>query len=196
MKLYDNGDDVINEVRERWNSHVKSVRIWGFIAAVLMIIMGIVCMIFPVQTTYVIEVFASAALLLWGIWEIVSYFQRPVILRTGVSLMSGILNVILGIMLLTSPADELLIFFGFLFGLDLMMVGFEQLTLTGTFHAFGVINTGWMTFDGILNILVGIILLFMPIASVSAVSVLLSFYLLAGGITLLIECINAKELKR
>ena len=124
------------------------------------------------------------------------YFQRPFILRTGVSLMSGILDVILGIMLLTSPADEWLIFFGFLFGLDLMMVGFEQLTLTGTFHAFGVINTGWMTFDGILNILVGIILLFMPIASVSAVSVLLSFYLLAGGITLLIGCINVKELKR
>ncbi|MCC6093815.1 MAG: DUF308 domain-containing protein [Eubacterium sp.] len=196
MRRYDNGDDVINEVRESWNGHVKSVRIWGFIASVLMIIMGIVCMIYPIQTTYIIEVFASVALLVWGIWEIVKYFQRPVILRTGVSLMSGILNVILGIMLLTSPADELLIFFGFLFGLDLMMVGFEQLTLTGTFHAFGVVNTGWMTFDGVLNILVGIILLFMPLASVSAVSVLLSFYLLAGGITLLIECINARELKR
>lgn len=196
MRRYDNGEDVINEVRNSWNSHVKTVRIWGFIASVLMIIMGIVCMVFPVQTTYVIEVFASAALLVWGIWEIVRYVQRPVILRTGVSLMSGILNIILGIMLLTSPAEEMLLSFGFLFGLDLMMLGFEQLTLTGTFHAFGVENTGWLTFDGILNVLVGIILLFMPMASISAVSVLLSFYLLAGGITLLVECINAKELKR
>ena len=166
------------------------------IASVLMIVVGILCAVYPVQTTYVIEVLASISLLLFGIWEVIRYTQRPVILRTGVSLMSGILNILLGILLLTSPQEDMMMSFGFLFGLDLMMLGFEQLTMTGSLHAMGVMETGWMTFDGILDVIVGIILLVMPMASVSAVSILLSFYLLAGGITLFVECIHAKDLKR
>lgn len=196
MRIYNDGNDVIDDVRNGWNRHLKSIRAWGFVAAIGMIIIGILCAIYPVQTTYAIEVLASVCLLLFGVWEIVKYTQRPVILRTGVSLMSGILNILLGIMLLTSPKEDMMISFGFLFGLDLMMLGFEQLTMTGSLHAFGVSETGWMTFNGILDVIVGIILLAMPMASVSAVSILISFYLLAGGITLFVECIHAKDLKQ
>lgn len=196
MRIYNDGNDILDDVRNGWNKHARSVRIAGFIASVLMIIVGILCAVYPVQTTYTIELLASISLLFFGIWEIVRYTQRPVILRTGVSLMSGILNVLLGILLLTSPKEDMLLSFGFLFGLDLMMLGFEQLTMTGSLHAMGVSETGWLTFNGILDIIAGIILLAMPMASVTAVSILLSFYLLAGGITLFVECIHAKELKR
>lgn len=195
MKIYNDGNDVIDDVRNSWNRHLKSVRTAGIIASILMIVAGILCAIYPVQSTYAIEVFASICLLFFGIWEIVRYTQRPMILRTGVSLMSGILNVLLGIMLLTSPKEDMMLSFGFLFGLDLMMLGFEQLTMTGSLHAFGVTETGWLTFNGVLDIIAGIILLAIPMASVSAVSILISFYLLAGGITLLVECIHAKNLQ-
>lgn len=195
MTVFDNGEDLLNEIKEKWNKNLRSTRIWGIIAAILMIVIGVLCMFNPITTTYFVEAMASVALLLFGIWEVVRYAQRPVFLRTGVSLASGILNILLGLMLITSPAEEMLAFFGFLFGLNLMMLGFEQVTSTGRLHAIGVLNTGWLTAEGILNIIVGVFLLSMPMASIAAVSVVLAIYLVFGGIDLLIMCINAKNLE-
>lgn len=195
MKTYNDGEELISEIKEKWNKNLRSTRVWGIIAAILMIVIGVMCMFNPVTTTYFVEVLASVALLAFGIWEVARYTQRPVFLRTGASLASGILNILLALMLITSPAEDTLAFFGFLFGLDLMMLGFEQVTSTGRLHAIGVLNTGWLTAEGILNIIVGAFLLMMPMASIAAVSVVLAIYLVFGGIDLLIMCINAKNLE-
>lgn len=195
MGAYDNDDRIIAEIKNRWNRNLKSTRIWGFVAAILMIIVGALCIVYPVETTYTVEIMASIAMFCFGMWEIVEYLQRPVFLRMGTGLASGILNMILGIMLLTSPAEDMFLYFGFLFGLDLMMLGFEQITAAGRIKAVGVTETGWMTFNGILNIIFGLILLFMPMASIEAVSVILAVYLIFGGISLLVISFNAKELK-
>lgn len=195
MRRYENGEDLLNEIRSKWNKNVRSVRIWGFVASILMIIIGILCFVYPVATTYAVEVLASVALLIFGFWEVVRYVQRPPFLRTGVSLASGILNIILAIMLLTSPAEDMLLSFGFLFGLNLLMLGFEQLASAGRYQAVGIVGTGWLTAEGILNVIVGIFLLFMPIVSVAAVSAVLAVYLIVGGISLLIMSINARDLK-
>lgn len=192
---YNNGDELISEIKDKWNKNLRSMRIWGIVASIFMIFIGILCIAYPVQTTYAIEVLASVALLCFGIWEIVRYVQTTPFLRTGVRLASGILNILLAIMLLTSPAEDLLMSFGFLFGLDLMMLGFEQVTTASRLAVIGVIGTGWLTADGVLNIIFGIILLFMPLGSVVAVSALLAMYLIFGGISLLVTSINAKDLK-
>lgn len=193
--VYDSGDQFIDDIKDGWNKRVKSIRTWGFVIAILMIVLGVLCMIKPLQTTYALEVVVSAALVVFGIFGIVHYVKLPVMLRSGVTLASSILNIILGIMLLTSPADDVLSSFGFLFGLSMMMSGFEEITQTGTLHAFGIIDTGWMTFNGILNIICGIILLGAPLASVFAVSFVIAFYLLVGGITLLVACIKSKNIE-
>lgn len=196
MRIYENGDELINEIRGSWNKNLRSMRIWGFIASVFMILSGILCIIYPVSTTYFIEVVASVALLAFGIWEVVRYIQRPAFMRSGVSLASGILNIILAILLLTSPAEEMLSSFGFLFGFNLLMLGFEQMTASGRFRAVGISGTGWIVADGIMNILIGIFLLFTPIASILAVSFMLALYLIFGGINLFILSFNARNLKK
>lgn len=193
--LYTDGNDFLNDLKNNWNKRVKSVKVWGIIASILMIIVGILCLIYPLQTTYGLEVFASLVLLCLGIWGVVRYVKMPAVLRTGVGLASSILNILLGIMLLTSPAPALLETFGFLFGLDLMMLGFEQTTGAGRLHLFGIMDTGWMTVDGVLNIICGFLLLMTPFASIFAVSMIFAFYLLVGGITLLIGCINVKKIE-
>lgn len=192
---YNSGEELVNEIKEKWNKNLRSTRIWGFIAAIFMLVMGVLCMIYPLETTYVIEVFVSIALLCFGIWEVVRYFQRSPFLRTGASLASGILNIILALLLLTSPAEDLLLSFGFLFGLDLLMLGFEQVTSASRFGAIGITGTGWLTADGVLNIIFGFILLLLPMTSVVAVSVILAMYLIFGGVSLLVFSINAKDLK-
>lgn len=193
--VYDSGDQFIDDIRDGWNKRLKSIRTWGFIIAILMIVLGVICTIKPLQTTYALEVVVSAALVIFGIWGIVHYVKLPVMLRSGVTLASSILNIILGIMLLTSPADDVLTTFGFLFGLSMMMNGFEQVTQTGALHAFGIMETGWITFSGVLNIICGIVLLGAPAASVFAVSFVIAFYLLVGGITLLVACIKSKNIE-
>lgn len=73
MRVYDNGEDLITEIREKWNKNLKSMRIWGLIAAVFMIIVGILCIVNPLTTTYAIKVLASIALLVFGIWDTLKY---------------------------------------------------------------------------------------------------------------------------
>lgn len=193
--MYTDGNDFINDIKNNWNHRVKSVKVWGIIASILMIIVGVLCMIFPLQTTYGLEVFASIVLLCFGIWGCVRYAKMPAVLRTGVGLASSIMNILLGILLITSPAPALMETFGFMLGLDLLMIGFEQTTATGRLHMFGIMDTGWMTLDGVLNIICGFLLLFSPFASVFAVSAIFAFYLLVGGITLLVGCINMKQIE-
>lgn len=193
--MFQHDDDLINEIRENWNKNIRSMRIWGIIASIFMIVVGILCVVFPMTTTYVIEVMASIALLLFGIWEVVRYVKRSSFLRTGVSLASGILNILLAVLLLTSPKAEMLLFFGFLFGLNLLMIGFEMVTAAGRFRAVGIAETGWMMANGVINIIIGIILLLIPLASIAAVSILLAVYLIFGGITLLMMSINARDMQ-
>lgn len=195
MRQYNSGEELLSEIKEKWNKNLKATRIWGFIASIMMLIMGVLSIIYPVATTYAIEVMISIALLVFGFWEIVRYIQMPAFIRTGAGLASGILNVLLGVTLLTSPAESMMASFGFLFGFDLMMLGIEQVTMTGRLHSIRVRNTGWLTFEGVMNIIVGFVLLMMPLASVAAVSVAITIYLFFGGINLLVTCINAKDLK-
>lgn len=195
MTVYDSDNELIAEIKDQWNKNLRSTRIWGIVASILMIVAGIVCIAYPVESTYAIEVFAAVSLLCFGVWQVVEYLQRPPFLRMGTGLASGILNVLLAILLLSSPAVDMMYFFGFLFGLDLMMLGFEQVTATGRLKAIGVTGTGWFTADGVLNIIFGFILLFMPVASIAAVSVILAMYLIFGGISLLVMSVKAKDLK-
>lgn len=190
-----NDDDLLYDIKNGWNQRLKSLRRTGIIIAILMIVVGVLCLIWPVQSTYVLEMMASILILAVGIWQMVRYFQLPVIWRNGAGLISGILNIILGIMLITSPAPDMLASFGFLFGVDMLVLGFEQLSATGTLHAVGVTGTGWITLNAILNIICGLFLLFSPITSVVAISIVIALYLIVGGITILIGCIKTKDVQ-
>lgn len=190
-----NDDDLLYDIKNGWNQRMKSLRRTGFIIAVLMIAVGVLCLIWPVQSTYALELIASILILAVGIWQLVRYFKLPVIWRNGAGLISGILNIILGMLLVTSPAPDLLVSFGFLFGMDMLVLGFEQLSATGTLSAVGVSGTGWITLNAVLNIIVGLILLFSPITSVIAISIVVALYLIVGGITILIGCMKTKDIQ-
>lgn len=190
-----NEKTVVDQIKNNWNSHLKYFRLWGYIASVLMILVGALCVAFPIQTTYGVELFVTAALLVFGAWEIVHYIQSPAVLRSGAFLLSGILNVLLGILLITMKPEAMLATFGILFGFNMTLVGVEQLVMSGRLRAFQTEGTGWLTLDGVLNLICGVILLFSPVISIFAVSFMLSLYLIVGGISLFIQCNNAKVVK-
>lgn len=194
MFIYDNNTDYRDDFRQFWNNNVKKYRTGSIVTGIIMIILGILCMVYPVETMVVIEVVASLALIAVGIAELVGYANTPVYIRFGGGLLNGLLNIMLGIILLSSPKDALIATYAWMFAIALLMFGISELSLKSRLQFFGVQNTGSLTLNGVLSIIFAIILFFIPQASI-AISYILAIYFVVSGVTALISGINAKELK-
>lgn len=190
------GADPVEELRQTWNKRLKSLRITALVLSIVMIIVGILCFVYPLQAAYALEVFVTILLIAFGIIEIVEFFSMPTIVRTGGLLVSGLLNILLAWLLLSAQSMYMLAIFGFLFAFMLLLVGVEQLVLRSRLTYLGVTEgTGWLMANGIICLVAGVIFLFSPVASSAAMSILVGCYLLVGGVTMLIEFVKTKELK-
>lgn len=193
MLFYDNGRDYREEFRNFWNDNVRRYRRHGLIAGIVMVVLGILCLIFPLRSMLFLEILASAALIVIGIMEIAGYMAIPVYLRLGGGVLSGILNVMLGVLLLTSPSEAMLATFAFLIAINMMAWGISQLSAANRMRFFGAEDTGWLTVSGILNLIVALIFIFLPQAS-AAISILIAIYLLITGIIILYGSFRSREL--
>jgi uncharacterized membrane protein HdeD (DUF308 family) len=191
MMFYDNDRNYQDEFRGFWNQNVKKYRRWALILGIVMIILSILCFTNPIRSMYVLEVIASIVMICIGIGGIATYSSTPVYFRFGGSLISSILNILLGIMLILSPAQEMMMTFAFIFGIEMMSFGIQELSVSHRLKFFGIADTGVHTFSGVMNIICAFILFFMPQVSI-AISWIIAAYLLIGGISLLINGINAK----
>ena len=140
------------------------------------------------------EYIASFVLIIIGFFEIYGFSTLPIFLKTGGGLLTGILNVILGILLITSPKEEMMQTFAFLFAIDLMMFGIENCVAYSRTKFFGIQNSGWLLAEGVLNIALSIAFLFMPVTTI-ALSYVVAVYLIAAGIMLLYSFFSAKEIE-
>ncbi len=190
------GTNPIEELRQTWNKRLKSLRITGLVLSIIMIIAGILCFVYPLQAAYALEIFVTILLIAFGVVEIVEFFSLPAIMRTGGLLVSGLLNILLAWLLLSSQSIYMLAIFGFLFAFILLLLGIEQLVFHSRLSYFGITEgTGWLMANGIICLIAGVVFLFSPIASSAAMSILVGCYLLVGGVTMLIEFFKTKELK-
>lgn len=183
------------QLAQEWNARVRSVRTTGFVISVLMIAVGVLFLAFPVQSIYLGAAILTAFIIAFGIFEIAEYLSLPALFRMGGMLVSGILNILIGIMLMALPAEGMVIAFSFMLAFNLLMVGIEELSFTSLLRAFNVASYGWVIASGILNIVFAFMLIFIPITSSIALWICLALYLIAGGISMLIECVKSKNLE-
>lgn len=197
MRTYkDDGNfDPVDLFMDRWNRRVRSFRIYGIVVAVLMIVLGIVLCVFPGQSVRVIEIIAALIIMLLGIYQFADYSSLPVMFQRGGLLVNAILNVILGFLLLISPPDIGISTFSFLFSVLLMIFGVDLLAFSGKLGYFGITGYGWVIAAGVISILVSVLFMFLPLASAIALNYILAIYLMAGGITVLIEAVSMKDLQ-
>lgn len=197
MRTYRDDDniDLAGLFVENWNKRLKSFRVSGMVVAALMIVLGIVLCIFPSQSVRVIEIFAALMIMALGVYQFIDYFNLPVILQRGGVLINAILNVILGILLITSPASVTISAFAFMFGFLLMIFGIDLLAASGKLAYFNVANYGWVIVTGIISIIASVFFIFLPLASTIALNYILAVYLLVGGVTVFIEALSMKDLK-
>ncbi len=194
MLFYDNNTNYREEIKNYWNKNVKRYRNTALIAGIILLLLGILCCMFPVRSILVMEYIASFVLIIIGFFEIYGFSTLPIFLKTGGGLLTGILNVILGILLITSPKEEMMQTFAFLFAIDLMMFGIENCVAYSRTKFFGIQNSGWLLAEGVLNIALSIVFLFMPVTTI-ALSYVVAVYLIAAGIMLLYSFFSAKEIE-
>lgn len=197
MFLYDSDqNDLVDEFQKRWNSNLKSARIWGFVISILMMAAGVLCFIFPVSSTYVICIIASVLLMVTGVMEIVVSAQMPFFFRTGGGIVSGILNILLGVMVLTMRPEDMQMFYGMMFAVILLVSGVQEIMLGSRMRFFDIgDNSTWMIVCGVISVIASVFFFFSPLTSVFAFSMLLAIYLIVWGASLFAGCVSARELK-
>lgn len=195
MSNYDDMPDYRGIMTEQWNKELKSVRTSGFIVSILLLLLGICCIIWPAPSMATMGILASIIIMALGVFEIVCYCSLPLLIRRAGTLISGILNILVGFLLLCSPAAVTLATFTYMLGFLLLIFGIDLLVFAGRLRFFDITGYGWLVFNGVMSIVAAFLFLFMPLVSAAVLNYVIAAYLLVGGITLLVETISMKELK-
>lgn len=187
--------DFYHEFGEKWNQKLRSVRITGFVIGVLMLILAVLLMIFPVKSVFVFSTIAALLIVAFGFFRAVDYFCAQPFLRDPGDLVGGILNILIGVMLLCSPPEATVSTFTFLFGILLMVFGIHKIALAHKLSWVGIQNDGWVIASGVLNILAAVVFIVLPMVSSIMLNYMIAAYVLVGGVSLLIETAAMKDFK-
>lgn len=190
MKWFDSDYNYIDEFTTQWNERYKKVKR----TSIVLILIGILCFAFPEKVFTTIQMIAAIGLIIWGAYEIYSYITTTFFFKDAMWLVSGILNILLGCLLYTMPVTITVSTLTFLFAFVLLVNGIQKMTWGSKLSFFRVINTNYLSFTGLVNLLLGIIFMVMPFQSALVVNYVIAAYLIVAGISLLIEAISMKKI--
>ena len=125
MKWFDSNFDYVQELIDRWNSRRKKIRAIYFIIAAILIIAGILTAIFPVRIFIVIQYLAAAAIIIVGIYHFIAFSSMTYYFRDYTLLLSGILNVLMGVLIMIMPLTLTVQVITFMFAFVLLFSGFR-----------------------------------------------------------------------
>ncbi|NLJ30154.1 MAG: DUF308 domain-containing protein [Clostridiales bacterium] len=186
--------DYAKEIADKWNKKLKSLRLTSLVISVLMILLGILCIAFPQQSLILLERLASVLIIVLGAYQIVDYFHPVVFVRRTGVLINGILNILMGLLLLFSPVAVTIMTFSFLFGVLMLVFGVGEIARAHQISCFTASGYGWVIVNGIFDILAATAFLIAPLLSAIFMNLILATYLTVGGLTLLIEAISMKNM--
>ena len=194
MRWFDSEFDYVQELIDTWNKKRKKVRTAYFIIAAVLFLAGILTAVFPVRVFAVIQYLAAAAVIVIGIYHFVAYTSMTYYFKDGMLIMSGILNILIGIMLLIMPVTLTVQVITFMLAFLLIFTGAQKISFASRLKYFQIPNTGSLTFSGILNIILAVIFLLLPFVSALALNYILAAYLVITGAALFVEALGMHKL--
>ena len=163
----------------------QAVRYWWLllIVGIVLLAVGILVFVYPAQSYLGMSLLFGWVMLFAGILEvIVSASNRHYVTGRGWMLAGGIIEIVLGIILIFNvaiSAATLPIFLGFW----LLLRAFSAIGLGSDLNALQVAGSGWTTFCGILLMLCALWILFQPLVfGTTAVIVWVGISLLLSGV--------------
>ena len=194
MRWFDSEFDYVQELIDTWNKKRKKVRTAYFIIAAVLFLAGILTAVFPIRVFAVIQYLAAAAVIVIGIYHFAAYTSMTYYFKDGMLIMSGILNILIGIMLLIMPITLTVQVVTFMLAFLLIFTGAQKISFASRLKYFQIPNTGSLTFSGILNIILAVIFLLLPFVSALALNYILAAYLIITGAALFVEALGMHKL--
>lgn len=163
-------------MRELWKQIRKDI----MITAILCVILGVMIMVWPTQTTKLLCWILAGILILMGLSRIIAYFNDRMAGQFGLA--AGIVLFVLGAWILIRPLNFAKIF-PIVIGVLLLMHGVEDLKMSIEAKAGG--DSIWWTllFVAAVNMLLGLLLIWRAFAAVQIAMMLMGAALVYDGIT-------------
>ena len=196
MDRFNSDFDHVGDFVERWNASVRRTRTWTIVIGVLLVLAGIASAVAPLSIYALIQGVVAAALIAGGIGETVSYARTPELFRSPTMLVMGVLNALLGVMLLALPAYLTAGTVVFLLAFLFIISGAERITYARRMRYFGLPDSGLTTFTGVLNVVCGVSFLLMPAFSGVVIGYVIAAYLIVGGASLVVEGVSMRPIER
>ena len=186
-------NDLRYEILDQWNKKKRQIRLTGIIVGIVMIVCAIFCIINPSKTITLVSKIASLVIIISGIYFIVDYMTSDLLFPFAGNLALGIVNVILGLLLLFNNSLSYGTF-TYLFGLIMLIYGINKLSMAHQLSVLGASHYGFIVVIAIINIIAAILFMLMPFYFGYMISYIIAFYLLINGIDMLIESITMNDL--
>jgi uncharacterized membrane protein HdeD (DUF308 family) len=184
--------DEVREVREQLRSAVRRHWIWFLSEGIVLVILGVLALMAPTIASVAATVFFGWILLLSGIVGLISTLRARTAPGFGWSLLSALVGIAAGVLLLAWPLSgtvsltAVLIAFLLLEGAVSIMYALEHRgALSGQW--------GWMLASGILDVVLGVLLLIgLPATALWALGLLVGINMLFGGWALILMALHAR----
>lgn len=172
-------------------------KFWGWAVGfgVISMAIGVLALIWPAPALLAVALLFGAQLVVAGVFRFVQAFAVPhesVWLRAVVALIA-LVSLAVGLFLLRHPVYSVLIL-AMLLGLFWMLHGVAEL-FSAVGHS-GLHTRIWQTLSGIVSIIAGAIVFFIPGISLVALTVVLSVCLILFGATLLGGALSSRNMAR
>lgn len=181
---------------------VKQHKIIGSIFSVCMIIVGILMLTVPGDAAFAVNYSIAIGVLLMGIYELIVFFRTKASFRNEGTLASGIILVLMGAIILAftignpSNQDAMLAIFAAVLGFYALYRGIMQFFSYGRFRDLEETSCGWLLMSGILNSIIGVLMIVLPFTGFLGIGIILGIYLIVAGVALFTEAISGKIARR
>ncbi len=165
----------------------KKKRDWGLIVAgILLIICAFIFALAPGMTLVTLTIFAGAAFLVAGIFNIINYVRfHKTGEATGWTLVYGILDIILGIFLFFWPLAFAAVI-PWVIGIFVLIFGIYEIVASFSLKKTIGGMWGWVLFSGIVSVLVALCFIFFPFSF----AIMFAVIILMRGISLIMFGVN------
>ncbi len=188
-----------NPLQKLTKRATQAVKNWWLllVVGIACVAMGIVVFCYPGEAYLTLSILFGILMLLSGILEIVLYCSsNNYFIRSGISLIGGIIDVLLGLMLCCNVAATAILL-PILLGIWLLIRSIQMIDFWSKMRTFNVPNAGWQVTSGVLLLLLALMVIFHPFGlGIPAVVAMVGCGLIVAGISLCATGIRLKSLHK
>ena len=181
------------EMQDKINRKLRSLRRLGLVLAVALVVLGIVLLFCPQSVVLWIERGIAVILGLVGIVEILDYLSTSALFRQSLTIVRGLFDLLIAVLLLRADAEMVITVFAVLLGVSAIVIGIHKLDYAMKLNYFRVEGSGMAIAGGVLSVIAGICFLISPLSSAIVLTTLIAAYCILGGIALFIEMLSFKN---